>query len=64
MGKLVKEKENDYIELVSKFAAYVKKKEKVVGIYCTNEDMLKANKNLPLKNLVKVFNYKIQTVIK
>lgn len=62
--KTIKDKELELIETVKRFAAYVDVKTNTVGIYCTNEDMLKANKNLALKKLVKNHKYKIQTVIK
>lgn len=57
-------KHDEYLSTVEKFAAYANSKEKIIGIYATNEDMLKAEKSPALKKLRKLFNYKIQMVIK
>lgn len=57
-------KHDEYISKVEKFAVYVNSKEKVIGIYCTNEDSFIAQKSTALKKLRTLFNYKIQMVIK
>lgn len=48
-------KHDEYVSVVEKFAVYVDTKTKTVGIYCTNEDMLKAEKKQgfeKIKNIV------------
>ena len=57
-------KRDEYISEVEKFAVYVNTEEKIVGIYRTNEDLLKANKNYALKKLKNRFGYRVQMVIK
>lgn len=57
-------KEYQYIETVESFAAYVNHNEKVIGIYCTNEDMVKANRSRALKSLKTRYKWKVQMVIK
>lgn len=57
-------KHDEYVGEAKKIAAYVNSQEKVIGVYCTNEDMLKAEKNFAIKKLKTLFNYKIQMVIK
>lgn len=54
----------EYIEKVKEFASYVDQKEKVVGIYATNEDALIAEKSFALKKLRNLYKFKIQMVIK
>lgn len=53
-----------YCDQVAEFAAYLDKKEKIVGIYATNEDSLVAERSLALKKLKNLYGYKIQMVIK
>jgi len=57
-------KHDEYLEAVKEFAVYVNHEEKIVGIYSTNKDSLKANNSLALKKLIRNEGYKIQMVIK
>ena len=57
-------KHDEYVELAKQVVAYVNPKELIIGVYCDNNDMKKANKNLSVKKLKTLYNYKIQMVIK
>lgn len=57
-------KEDECVERVQKFAVYVDKELRTVGIYATNEDALQAEKSSALKKLKSLYNYHIQMVIK
>lgn len=57
-------KEQEYLEAIHKFAAYVNHDEMVIGIFATVEDSLVANKSKALKKLQSLFKWKIQMVIK
>jgi hypothetical protein len=57
-------KHDEYVELAKQVVAYVDTKELIIGVYCDNDDMRKANKNLAVKKLKSFYNYKIQMVIK
>ena len=52
------------VELAKLVVAYVDTKELTIGVYCTIEDMLKANKNRAVRKLTTLYKYKIQMVIK
>ena len=57
-------KQEEYLEEVQKFAAYVNHDEGVIGVYATAEDALVAEKSFALKKLASLFKWKIQMVIK
>lgn len=57
-------KHDEYVEKVKQFAVYVDSDIKTVGIYATNEDAARANRDHALKKLKNLYNYKIQMVIK
>lgn len=57
-------KEDEYVGRVQKFAVYVDKELRTVGIYATNEDALVANRSKALKKLVNTYKYHVQMVIK
>jgi hypothetical protein len=58
------DKEQRVVDLVKKVVAYVDKKEKIIGVYSTPQDMRMSNSHKDVKELVKKYNYKIQMVIK
>lgn len=62
MAKKKVTKHDEYVESIMKqsFCSYVDSKIMTVGVYSTNEDMLKANKNPILKKLKNLYKYKIQ----
>ena len=57
-------KKDEYLDKVSRFAAYVNIDDKTVGIYATHDDCLKAEKSHALKKLRFTYGFKIQMVIK
>ena len=57
-------KHDEYVALTERFAAYVDTEQKIVGVYSTTEDMIRANKSKALKKLRNVYSYHIQMVIK
>lgn len=57
-------KHDEYYEKVAKFAAEIDTELKVVYIYSTPEDCLKAEKSLALRKLKNSFKYSIQMRIK
>ena len=57
-------KHDEYVESAKRHVAYIDTVEKIIGVFATPEDCLKAEKNLAIKKLKNLFKYHIQMVIK